>query len=63
LNSSLFYDFSNLATQAFGNNLMCFNTGQFGIESGDMANDASINNIDFSIWEANANNFVSVVQL
>jgi hypothetical protein len=42
---------------------MCFNTGQFGIESGDMANDASINNIDFSIWEANANNFVSVVQL
>lgn len=55
----LTYDFSNLATKAFGNNMRSLGGGVFGIYSGDLNQDGNIDTIDYPLWESDSNNFLS----
>jgi endonuclease I len=57
LNASTSYDFSTAVTQAFGNNLIEVESNVWGIYAGDISQDGSIDNTDFSIWENDANVF------
>ena len=45
--------------EAFGNNLIEVEPKLWAIYTGDMNQDGIIDNDDFSIWEADANNFIS----
>jgi hypothetical protein len=55
------YDFSTAASQAFGDNQIELEEGVFGFYSGDIndgvAQDGNIDSADYSIWEADNNNF------
>jgi mucin-19 len=53
------YDFTTSANRAYGNNQIQKEPGIFAIYSGDINQDGAVNNIDFSIWETDANGFVS----
>jgi len=56
----LTYDFSTAASNAFGDNMINLGNNVFGFYSGDIegAKDDEINPIDYSVWEADANNFL-----
>jgi hypothetical protein len=56
---SIAYDFTAFVTQAFGNNQVEVESGIWAIFSGDINQDGFIDNTDFSLWEADANNFVT----
>ncbi len=57
-NSSVFYNFSDAASKAFGNNLKFLATGVFGIYSGDVDKNGSINLVDLSLVENNTATFL-----
>jgi chitodextrinase len=50
------YDFTNLASKAFGNNMIQLETGVYGFYSGDLFQDDFLDIIDYSIWETDYNN-------
>lgn len=56
----LTYDFSTSASKAFGDNMIHLGNDVFGFYSGDIegAKDDEINPVDYSVWEADANNFL-----
>lgn len=51
------YDFSDSATKAYGNNMNQLETGVWGFYTGDVNQDGSIDNTDYSGWELDANAF------
>jgi hypothetical protein len=51
------YDFTNSASSAYGSNQVELEPGIWGFFSGDMNQDQNIDNLDYSIWELEANNF------
>jgi hypothetical protein len=51
------YDFTTSFSQAYGGNLIEVEPGVFAIYSGDINQDSNIDNIDYSLWEEDANNF------
>jgi photosystem II stability/assembly factor-like uncharacterized protein len=53
--STPMYDFSNLASKAYGLNMVQVETGVWAFYSGDLNQDTNIDNADFSLWEADAN--------
>jgi endonuclease I len=53
------YDFTTTSANTFGSNQIQVGTGIFAIYSGDINQDGIIDNSDFSIWEIDANNFMS----
>jgi len=55
--STPLYDFTNLATKAFGNNMTLLEPGVWGLFSGDINQDDSVDPSDYSLWEFNANAF------
>jgi hypothetical protein len=55
----LTYDFTNAASKAFGNNMKQVSPGVFAIYSGDINQDANVDNLDYSAWEEDANNLQS----
>jgi hypothetical protein len=58
-NQVAMYDFTHAASQAFGSNQVEVDNGIFAIYSGDLDHDGIIDNNDFSIWESNANDFIT----
>jgi len=52
----LTYDFRTAANKAFGSNMVQVEPGVFAFYSGDANEDGSIDNLDYSLWEADANN-------
>jgi hypothetical protein len=59
LTSTNTYDFTNAANKAYGSNLFEIETGVWAIYTGDMNQDGNIDNVDYSNWELNANDFAS----
>lgn len=57
--TSITYDFSNSAAQAFGDNLKDLGEGVFGLYSGDYNQDGNIDTIDYPLWESDSNSFAS----
>ena len=55
----LTYDFTNAANKAFGANMVQVSPGVFAIYSGDINQDTNIDNLDYSVWEEDVNNFMS----
>lgn len=53
----LTYDFSDAANKAYGDNMVLLGSGVYGFFSGDLNADGSIDNLDYSLWETDANNF------
>jgi len=53
----LTYDFTTAASKAYGNNMKQVSPGVYAIYSGDINQDANIDNLDYSTWEEDANNF------
>jgi hypothetical protein len=55
------YDFTSSTSQAFGNNMKQVDTSplKFGIFSGDVNQDGSVDGLDLSIVDNDAFNFVS----
>jgi chitodextrinase len=51
------YDFTNLATKAFGSNMVQVEPGVWAFYSGDINQDESIDLSDYSLWEADSNAF------
>jgi hypothetical protein len=47
ISSSLSYDFSSAATQAYGSNMVDLGSGVFGIYSGDINQDGSVDFLDY----------------
>jgi len=56
---SLTYDFTTAASKAYGNNMKQVSPGVYAIYSGDINQDANIDNLDYSTWEEDANIFTS----
>jgi hypothetical protein len=54
------YDFTTSAAQAFGSNMADLGSGVFGFYSGDINQDGSVNNDDYTAWEEQANNLEPV---
>jgi hypothetical protein len=57
----LTYDFSDAATKAYGDNMALIDTGVYGFYSGELSGDGNIDNVDYSLWETDANAFASGV--
>ncbi len=55
----LYYDFTNAASKAFGSNMVQVAAGVYAIYSGDINQDTNIDNLDYSVWEEDVNNFMS----
>jgi hypothetical protein len=55
----LTYDFTNAANKAYGANMVQVAPGVFAFYSGDINQDTNIDNLDYSIWEEDVNNFTS----
>ena len=55
----LTYNFTNAANKAFGANMVQVSPGVFAIYSGDINQDTNIDNLDYSVWEEDVNNFMS----
>jgi chitodextrinase len=53
--STPLYNFSSAANKAYGDNMVELETGAWAFYSGDLNQDTNIDNADFSIWEADAN--------
>jgi chitodextrinase len=51
------YDFSDQSTKAFGGNMTQLEPGVWGYYTGDINQDGSIDNTDYSGWELDANAF------
>jgi hypothetical protein len=51
------YDFTTAATQAFGGNQVEMQPGKWAFYSGDIDQNGTLDNSDFSEWETDANNF------
>jgi hypothetical protein len=52
------YNFTSSSTKAFGDNQIEVESGVWAIYNGDIDQNGSVDNSDFSEWEADANNFV-----
>jgi hypothetical protein len=59
ISSSLSYDFSSAATQAYGSNLVGLGSGVFGIYAGDINQDGFIDGNDFTDVDNDNSNFAS----
>ncbi|MEZ5047641.1 MAG: hypothetical protein R2831_11695 [Chitinophagaceae bacterium] len=57
LSTSTSYDFTSAVGQAYGNNLIAVETNVFGIFTGDINQDASIDIFDFLEWDVDNQNF------
>ena len=53
------YDFTTSANKSFGSNQIEVEPNIWAIYSGDIDQNSSIDNSDFSLWEADANNFAT----
>jgi bacillolysin len=53
------YDFSTLATKAYGSNMRQVEPGVWAIYSGDINQDGNIDSIDYPLYELHSNNFLS----
>jgi hypothetical protein len=53
------YNFTTSSSQAFGGNQIEIETGIYAFYSGDINQDGAIDNVDFSLWEADANAFAT----
>ncbi len=51
------YDFTDLATKAFGSNMTLVEPNVWAFYSGDTDQDGLIDASDYSLWETDANNF------
>ena len=49
--STVSYDFTTVATKAFGDNMFDLGSGVFGFYSGDINQDGNVDNLDYSEWE------------
>lgn len=52
-------DFSTAATKAYGNNQLQVQSGIWALYNGDINQNGTIENSDFSLWESDANSFKS----
>ncbi len=59
ISSSLSYDFSSAATQAYGSNMVDLGSGVFGIYAGDINQDGFIDGNDFTDVDNDNSNFAS----
>ncbi len=59
ISSSLSYDFSTAATQAYGSNMVDLGSGVFGIYAGDINQDGFIDGNDFTDVDNDNSNFAS----
>lgn len=57
ISSTSSYDFTNFPNKAFGGNMYEVEPGVWAIYSGDINQDGSVDNSDYSLWEIDANNF------
>jgi len=55
--SPITYDFTNLPSKAFGNNMIQIEPGVWAFYSGDMNQDGLIDLTDYSVWESDYLNF------
>ncbi len=55
----LTYNFTNAANKAFGANMVQVTPGVYAFYSGDINQDTNIDNLDYSVWEEDVNNFMS----
>lgn len=55
--SPITYDFTNLASKAFGNNMIQIEPGVWAFYSGDINQDGLIDLTDYSVWESDYLNF------
>jgi hypothetical protein len=53
------YDFSNQNSKAYGANMVQVEPGVWALYSGDINHDSNVDNGDYSIWEADANDFLA----
>jgi hypothetical protein len=63
LGGTISYDFTTASNKAYGSNQTFIGTGIYAIFNSDMNQDGSVDNSDFSIWEADANGFASGYQV
>ena len=54
VNNGSYYDFSTAASQAFGSNQRFLDTGIYGMYSGDVNQDGTVDTIDYSAIESNS---------
>jgi hypothetical protein len=54
--SALTYDFTTAATKAYGDNMVEVESGVYAMYTGDIDQDGNVNNVDYSLWETDANN-------
>jgi hypothetical protein len=59
LTNSFLYDFTLSNTQVYGLNEVLLESGKYGIYASDINQDDAVNNSDFSLWESDANNFMT----
>jgi hypothetical protein len=52
------YDFTSDASQAYGDNMAEVEPGTWAMYSGDLNGDDLVEFTDYTVWEADANNFV-----
>jgi chitodextrinase len=50
------YDFTTASNKAYGNNMKQLEAGVYGMYTGDINQEGNIDNIDYSMWEQDANN-------
>jgi hypothetical protein len=58
-NATINYDFTTALNKAYGNNLKNLNDGRFAIYSGDVNQNGSINNSDYTLIENASHTFIS----
>jgi hypothetical protein len=56
--TSINYNFTNSASSAYGNNLKTLDSGEFGIYSGDINNDGTVNTLDVNSIGNDASGFI-----
>jgi hypothetical protein len=61
ISAETLYDFSDASNKAFGDNMIEVSSGIWALISGDINNDGNVDNIDYSTWETDANEFASGV--
>ena len=54
--TALTYDFTTAANKAYGDNMVEVETGVYAMYTGDIDQDGNVNNVDYSLWETDANN-------
>ncbi|QLH46111.1 MAG: hypothetical protein HWD58_11030 [Bacteroidota bacterium] len=59
MSTSLTYDFTTAASQAYGSNQMLVDVNKYAVYNGDVNQDGVVDGLDYNDWELDNNNFAA----